>query len=33
MTRALKLDKTHEHLIGLTVDNINMAIKDITEAH
>ena len=27
MTRALKLDKTHEHLIGLTVDNINMALK------
>ena len=33
MTRAMKLDKTHEHLIGLAVNDVNMAIKDITEAH
>ena len=33
MTRAMNLDKTHEHLIGLAVNDVNMAIKDITEAH
>ena len=33
MTRAMKLDKNHERLISLTIQDVNMAINDITEAH
>ena len=33
MIDAMDLDKTHTHLITLTIEDVNLAIKEITEAH
>ena len=33
MIDAMDLDKTHAHLITSTIQDVNLAIKEITEAH